>query len=60
MSLSLFQAAVLALAFTDAASATLQYTLAAADDYTGTSFFDGFNFITASRVLRNGSSLNNS
>lgn len=46
MSSSLFTAAVLALAFTDAASATLEYTLAAADTYSGTSFWDGFNFIT--------------
>jgi hypothetical protein len=46
MSRSFFKTAVLAFAFTEAASATLQYTLATADDYTGTSFWDGFNFIT--------------
>lgn len=47
MSPSIFKAAVLAVAFTDAATTTLQqYTLASADDYTGTSFWDGFDSIT--------------
>lgn len=51
---SLFKTAILALAFTDAASAALEYTLATADTYTGTSFWDAFNFITVSGLSLEG------
>lgn len=54
MSLSFFTAATLALAFTDAVSATLQYTLASADNYTGPNFWDGFEFITVCEVSEEG------
>ena len=47
---SSFKSAVLALALTNAASATLQYTLATGDNYSGATFWDGFEFITVCKV----------